>query len=321
MEATSGIANTTRIEQESALTPDTSASTSSKSSSFDGAKFETFLKESLGGEEAGQVSEEALFASLLQQRVETLKGAEVGMSFSAMMDGKKAEMMKADGFVPLEDAATGALRELRASGLLTAEESDQVYSEAFQAAQLDDNTEVLYDDRGGAGDPTIAVSDYGTAMASAKGLLEQIHSGAVTVASRFLDGVSSAAGALTSGGISSIPMGGTSSATGGVVTPTGNTFDGENGFLFKPISENQGTLAVLLPEAYKGMVSGVTVMDPLGNVLDDGVSTGYGEEGTREKFSFSKKGEEYPSDLTVHVSFMDGTHTQYSIPDPSQRYD
>jgi hypothetical protein len=186
---------------------------------------------------------------------------------------------------------------------------------------LDSNTDVLYDDRGGAGDITIATAEFGKAMASSQSVMEQIAAGTLTVTARSLDGASGATtAALVGGGFTAVGSGSAPTA-GTTATPEGTVFDGPNGFLFKPISENQKTLAVLLPEVYKGLVSGVTVLNSLGEVLDSGASTGYGEEGTREKFSFSKPGGDYGDNLTVNVSFMDGTSTAYSIPDGSKRYD
>ena len=91
--------------------------------------------------------------------------------------------------------------------------------------------------------------------------------------------------------------------------------------MFKPISNNDKSLAVILPEALMGKVSGVTLTDLLGKVLDSGTSTGYGDAGTNEKFKFGQTGGSYGKDLTVNVSLMDGTTVKYMIPDGSQRYD
>lgn len=311
MEAISSTDNSQQLQQ---TTSDSSKKTEETSANFDGAKFESYLKSSLNS--ANPVSEEALFASLLEERVADLKGVDSG--FSSMMSSAKSALVRSDGFIPLEDAAKNALREFRAAGKITAEEADKVYSEAFAAAQLDSNADVLFDDRGGPGDSSIAVSDFASALIGCKSKLEQIEAGTLVVASRSLDEVT-----VGKSGISRISSvsGSISSGSGEIKTPNGTTFDGANGFLFKPISNNQQKLAILLPEDYKGNVSGVTLLDSLGNVLDEGTSTGYGEEGTREKFSFNKKGGEYPENLTVNVQFMDGTNIQYLIPDPAKRYD
>ena len=336
MDTTAAIDTKTKITPDS-IVPATSAvdttkseittTTASTAKDSSGGKFETFLKAQLGNKTAGTVSEEELFSALIGERIEAVKGAETATKYTSALNSNKSLMAMGDGFIPYEDTAKMSLAGLRDSGVLTKEEADKIYSEAFAGAQLDSNTSALFDDRGGPGDDTMATAEFETAIAGSKSVMDQIAAGTLTVATRSLD---EASNSKMSGSFSSYPLATDSltlaytvpGATTGLVTkPTGNTFDGPNGFLFKPISENQKTLAVLLPEVYKGMVAGVTVLDAEGNVLDSGTSTGYGDDGTREKFSFTKTGGDYGDNLTVNVSFMDGTRADYFIPDGSQRYD
>ena len=63
------------------------------------------------------------------------------------------------------------------------------------------------------------------------------------------------------------------------------------------------------------------VKDSQGNTLEEGRSTGYGDFGIQEKFAFTKPGSQYGSNVTVQALLADGTSREWSISDPSQRYD
>jgi hypothetical protein len=95
--------------------------------------------------------------------------------------------MMVGSYIAHEDAARMALRDFRDGGSLTIEEADKVHSEAFGAAQLDDNDSALYDDIGGAGDLTFAALDTAEAIALAKAKLEQYSSGELSATHRALD--------------------------------------------------------------------------------------------------------------------------------------
>ena len=292
------------------------------------SEFSTFLKSVLSTGDGTNVSEEELFAGVVEERLKALKGEDVAKKYHDALQTQKSALMKPDGFVPWEDAAKNALKSLREDKTLSTEEADKVYSQAFAASQLDSNTETLWDSRGGAGDPTKAVEEIAAAILRAQTTVDNIGKG-TEVATRSLDEATAGkAGATTSGssvGGSTTGSGSGSSVGSGIstdtVTANGTTIDGANGFLFKPVSNNESKLAVLLPGNFKNFVAGVKLKDSLGNVLDTGRSTGYGDTGEREKFAFSKAGGEYPANLNVEVTFLDGTTKTYVIPDPSQRYD
>lgn len=318
------VSNTEKNQQTQQITPteSTTPKTEGSEEKKGESSFDSVLKSILRPDQANQVSEEALFASIVQERIASLKGDEVGTSFSAMIDKHKSALAKPDGYIPLEDAAKGALKELRSGGKITAEEADKIYSQAFAAAQLDSNTEALFDDRGGGSDTTVAVSAVDAAIVGSKALVEKFDAGSEQVTMRSLDEASNSKGAaggvVVSGGVT--VTGGTT-GSGEVTTPQGTTVDGADNFLYKPVSNNEGTLAVLLPAAFKNMVTGVVLKDQAGQILDEGHSTGFGDTGEREKFAFGKPGGDYPDNLTVEVQFADGTTQGYLIPDSSQRYD
>jgi hypothetical protein len=276
-----------------------------KNESGDSSDFEAILRSAVSPDQANQINEEELFSGIVFERIKTLKGEDAAKQYKELLETQKSLLKKADGYIPLEDAAKNALKSLRDSAQLTADEANNIYSESFDAAQLDSNTEALYDGRGGANDPTIALSLLESALSSSRLMIEKFTSGDLKASARSLDDSSVGGLKIQSTGDAS----------------TGNTFDGADGFLFKPESVNQGTLAVLLPEALANQVMSLVLKDENGNDIEEGNSTGYGELGTREKFSFSKKGGEYGDNITVKALLSDGTTREWLIPDGSQRYD
>jgi hypothetical protein len=259
-------------------------------------EFDTTLKALLGTDSAKKVSEEDLFAALVSERIKKAKGEEQGTKFQETLEAKKNEMRKGDGYIPMEDAAKAALVEARESGILSKEEADKIYSEAFAAAQLDANTGVLFDGRGGPNDTTVAVASLEEALAGSRGILEKFDSGAEKAPERSVDEASN----------------------GKALNMPGSPTAGDQGFLFKPTSESDGKLVVLLPSRLSGLIAGVQLFDPAGRILDSGRYTGNGNGG-REHFRFSKAGSGYPDGTTVEVSLKTGDKLRYVIGDTSQR--
>lgn len=287
--------------------------------------FEKLLKGLVKVNQENKVSEEALFAGIVRERVAKLKGEDVAKEYDTLLDKAKTAATHGD-FTCMEEAAKSALKDLRSQSKITAEEADQIYSESFAASQLDSNSDALYDDRGGANDATIAVDTMEAALLAARTKIEKFDSKEDKAATRSLDeaaaGKSAGANTAVSASlIGSAVVSGDASAVPDSTSPQGTTVDGANGFLFKPVAESNGNLAVLAPEALKGLVDSVVLKDASGNEIDRGNSTGYGDAGTREKFSFSKPGGSYPDNLTVEIRMANGSVKSYLIPDPSKRYD
>jgi hypothetical protein len=311
MTAISNLRTTENNPANSAVT----APESPETSKTDGQDFEALLRGMVSPDGANQVNEEELFAGIIFERLKSTKGEEVANKYATSLASEKAALQKSSGYVPVEDAAKNALKSLRADGSLSSEEADTVYSEAFDAAQLDANKNALYDGRGSAGDSTIALALMESALASSKMLVEKFSSGETQATARSLDGngeLTPLGAPIASGDGSTVPLSN---------LPTGTVFDGADGFLFKPESSTDKKLAILLPEALAHQVLSVVVKDENDNTLEEGRSTGYGELGTREKFAFTKSGQEYGKNVTVHAILADGSERQWSIPDASQRYD
>jgi hypothetical protein len=133
----------------------------------------TFLNALIGGAEATSVNEEQLFASIIYDRISSVKGESLANEYDALLETKMAEHTRADGFIYVEEAARAALKELESSGKLTTEEAETIHAQAFQAAQLDDNTSVLWDSRG----TTMSVAPTATAMEKVLAMLLKFDSG------------------------------------------------------------------------------------------------------------------------------------------------
>ena len=285
------------------------------------SSFEGLLRSALVPDKENNVNEEELFAAVVMGRIQALKGDEGVAKYEEALATQKAAHQGSDGYCWLEDAVGGALNDLKASGVLSDEEAKKIYSESFAAAQLDGNKDALYDGKGGANDPTKAVNEMEAALMSAKLMIEQIDKGevkvdAVEVGSKSNSGSAGGAAGSTATGATVI-----GNAESGSVTPQGTTVDGANNFLFKPISENEGTLAVLMPSDLVHQVDSLVIKDAEGNVIEEGHSTGYGDNGEREKFAFSKPGGSYSSNLTVEARLSNGAVKTWLIPNPSLRYD
>jgi hypothetical protein len=110
-----------------------------------------------------------------------------------------------------------------------------------------------------------------------------------------------------------------------VVTPRPAPFDlgsllpKGGGFLWKPISDKNGDLVVLLPKKLTGKVQEVRVLSADGKkTLGKGKYSGIGN-GDREHFRFSKPGSAYPDRSIVYIKLEDGTTRHLRINDTNRR--
>jgi hypothetical protein len=260
--------------------------------------FNTTLKAFLSPDKSNKVSEEELFSALVQERIKKTKGESALSEFKGLFESAKKRLQKPNGFIPVEDAAKEALKEFRDAKKITKEEADSIYSQAFAGAQLDQNKEALFDGRGGPNDPTIAVADMEQALLLSGALIGKFDSGAEKVTARTLDEPSNAA------------------VTGGTGAPASEA--GGAGFLFKPVSESDGKLVVLLPPRLAGLVKSVSLLGPNGEVIETGRYTGNGNGG-RDHYRFSRAGGQYQDGLTVQATLATGELVRYIIRETSQR--
>ena len=278
------------------------------------ANFEAMLKKNLPTNADGKISEEELFSSLVRERIAATKGEDAATKYDTLLTQKREQFTSKDGFIRQESAAKSALSDLVSNGTLSKDEGNVIYSESFAGAQLDSHTDVLWDSKGGKNDPTKAVEAMDAALAHAKLNLQNMISGTDKMS---VHSFSEKAGILSTVGTKA----GTTSLASSTVTPKGTSIDGSGGFLFKPISNNENKLAVILPSTMAHLVEDVVIKDSTGKVIDQGRSTGFGDAGTNEKFAFNKQGAHYPKNITVNVKLSSGKTISYKIPDPSKRYD
>lgn len=91
------------------------------------------------------------------------------------------------------------------------------------------------------------------------------------------------------------------------------------GFLWKPVSDKNGDLVVLLPKKVTGKVDEVRVLSPDGKkTLATGKYSGIGN-GNREHFRFSQPGSSYPDGSIVLIQLTDGTTRHVKIKETSKR--
>jgi hypothetical protein len=100
---------------------------------------------------------------------------------------------------------------------------------------------------------------------------------------------------------------------------TASTLKSGGQFLWKPESDKDKKLAVLLPSNLQGKVKDVTVVSPDGSrTLAKGTYSGVGN-GDREHYRFSKPGGEYPDGSILLVKMRDGTSQKVTIKETSRR--
>lgn len=294
------------------------------------AEFDTLMRGLLKPDGENNVNEEELFAALVQERVYSLKGQEIGDQFRAAYEKNKSQCTNSNGYCYFEKAARDSLKEFQAAGNLSVEEADKIHSEAFEAAQLDANHTALFDSHGGVNDPTMAVSKMEAALLAAQTMLEKISSGAVAAPSHALHAEYPALGTMplkSSTGISVV--GGTGgdpdigSKVKSEITPRKFKIDGNEGMLWKPFAEHTGKLIMMLPPTYTGQVASITLRNAeTGQKLDTGRYFSVGEGVTaREKWIFKKPGDKYPDNVNVVIKFRDGNTQTLHIAKPGKRYD
>lgn len=99
------------------------------------------------------------------------------------------------------------------------------------------------------------------------------------------------------------------------------TLKGGGEFLWKPKSDKDGKLAILLPKNYSGKIASVEILSPDedSKVLAKGKASGIGN-GDREHFRFTKAGGEFPDGSVVLITLKDGSEMQVPIKDTAARY-
>lgn len=221
-----------------------------------------------------------------------------------------------------EDNVKGALKELVAKDLMSITDAEAIHGITFKAAQLDTNLNALYDGTAGPNDNTKATADVQVAIDSASKMIQQIREGKESFENRSLDLASNSVqrGAASSGEINSSTA--VHSGPAAEVTATPTSGKGGNGFLWKPASDNNGRLVVLMPPELAGRVVSTEVHSSLppsdSSLIEKGNYSGNGNGG-RDHFRFSKSGGSYPDGLYVIATLSNGQYVSYNIPETNAR--
>jgi hypothetical protein len=305
--------------------------------SGDAAEFDKVLTGVLHPDEANKVSEEDLFAAIIKERLQKTKGAETADLYQKAL----AEKLSAGGRD--EQSANEALDTLIAQGKLTPEEAAKIRSEAFAAAQLDTNLTALYDGKGGAEDPTIAVASMEEALVKARLMIEKFDSGEVTPAA-FAGSYETGAADPTAmaAGVEEVPAEEaaveeeaeaeeaeeaeeeeeTEEPEETAPTPTPSTEQSalKNETLsVNPTAKKDGKLVVAIPVPMTSRVDSVVITDKNGNVIETG-AVGDVKPNKRGRYHFTKTGGDYPEDVVVQVHLKNGKVKKYEVHDPSQQH-
>lgn len=91
------------------------------------------------------------------------------------------------------------------------------------------------------------------------------------------------------------------------------------GFVWKPISENDRRLVVLLPSSYRRQVQSVGVYSASGSLLESGRFSGDVHNGNRPHYRFSKPGAGYGTNIYVVATLNSGAKVHWHIPNGARR--
>ena len=98
---------------------------------------------------------------------------------------------------------------------------------------------------------------------------------------------------------------------------TSSTGGGSGGFLWKPISESNGRLVILLPGSLRGRVSGCSISGSFGS--ENGSFAGDTHNGNRPHYRFSRAGGSYGTNIRV-TARTDGGTQSWTVPNGSSRH-
>lgn len=102
--------------------------------------------------------------------------------------------------------------------------------------------------------------------------------------------------------------------------PSGSTLAKSGEFLWKPASEKDKKLVILLPSSMSSSVKSVQIISPKATkILETGSYSGIGN-GDRAHFRFKKSGGSYPDGSIVLISLNDGTRRHVTIKNTEARF-
>ena len=281
----------------------TTADAQSKSETISNSDFAKELGEILHSHDGTNVSEEELFSALVGHQLKKLKGDEAFDKYSSMLGAEAGQAGSS-----FEEQSISALIKLSDSGELSEIEASKIYSEAFTAAQLDSDSEHLFDHIGGGSDSTKATETIAQGIQKAENIMKLLESGELaSPAISIREGESRARAAFSLIG----------NQFGAKSSSSNHTTDGSGSFLYKPESDSDGNLVVLSNSSFSDQATSARIVKD-GAILDEGRWGGIGN-GNRAHFRFSKPGSAYPDNLTIEFVLKDGSIKAFEIAESAER--
>lgn len=265
--------------------------------SFDKQDFDQTVRELVGKKKGNKVHEEEFQFAIATYLIKANKGEIAMDKFTSAFNSSRSR-----GANGVENAVKKALRIMVKNGVLSKTEAQDINGASFEAAQLDSNKAALYDGHGGPGDNTIAVMRTGNAINRAVKVLEAIQSGQRDVNARKLR---------------------VRSNKGSAQNDSNATSSSSAEFLWKPKSESDGKLVVLLPSEFRGSVISTRIYSALPasseTFVEEGRFSGDDHNGNRPHYRFRFDGGSYPKNSYVVATMRNGETVSFKIGETSSR--
>lgn len=270
----------------------------------------------------GKLSEAQLFGAVMSDKIAEHTSPEVAREFRKSFRQAKREEREKTGCRGIVNAAMRSLDQLVAGGRISQDCARVLTNESWTLSQLDQNP-----------DNVAQRSEMGMDVSRLAGI-EQFHrnnelyeSGELPLtevtnemlsAQRVSSSGSSQSSVKVSAGAQNADSSGEVSVSRSTSSDFGRSPIYERGFLFKPVSDSTGKVAILMPPSLTGKVKSVSIKSSDG--IESGAYGGVGN-GFREHFRFRRPGSSYSPDLSILVTLRDGTIHTVRIPDPGLRYE
>lgn len=291
-----------------------------------------------------KVLEEDLFSAAVHLQL-AKKSSDFGDHFILQLSSKLAQNKQTHGSENMFKAADRVLRQLQRSGDISKAEYQEIKAFAFGKAQLDqDRTEVAWTNYrdlpiesslGNSTNQSSASVDAALRKFDSNEPASELEMAIFRVKEAFnslllslVRNQSSYQNSRTDTQVSAQHAsqvrahgGSTSSATSHMIDSSkyAETIATPGGFLWKPISDSDGKLAILLPPWLTTNAIGCRILSPDGSrVLASGRYSGVGN-GDRQHFRFNSPGASFPNGSIVEIQLRNGTTMQIKIGETGAR--
>lgn len=260
------------------------------------------------------VSQNELYAALLHQNLSSLK-PELAQRFAVQFKRTLHSSHASNPERAVFSSATQTLRRFLQAGELSRKEFNAVRAYALGKARLDGKCEDLAAALAGNPSKTAPKMEIGAAIEKSLGHLpaNQDEVRAFHTRNTKILRTERQTANHTSHKARPAAQAVSSTAAGGAHASTGPAH-----FLWKPISESNGNLVILLPASLSGQVESVEVLSPDGKVLATGRYTGRFSDG-RPIFRFDRPGASFQPGCSVQITGAGGAVQRIAISDPAGR--